>query len=37
MDDDFLKSELTLKLYDSITKDRLEIEKANTKYMAKAK
>lgn len=37
MDDDFLKSELTLKLYDSITKDRLEIEKANTKSKAKAK
>ena len=31
MDDDFLKSELTQRLYESITKDRMDAEKAKGK------
>lgn len=37
MDDDFLKSDLTQRLYDSITKDRLEIEAAKETAKAKKK
>lgn len=37
MDDDFLKSDLTQRLYDSITKDRLEIESAKENTKTKKK